>query len=409
MSTRESTPKTQGPSAARRKAERASKRAASGLRGLPALSGLSCFALIAGALFAPSAFVADSPGPLFNVLGEHQNEQIISVDGKDSKVRSGELNMTTVSVAGGPYTQMTGIEAITSWLHQAPNGTGYDQRVVPTEALYPHVSSEEAQSASGAQMADSQTQAQVAAARYMNMPVTEKAMVAGIRSGSPAEGKLGVRDRILRVGDTEITSLTEVSSAVQASEGKEITVRVQRGEEQKDFKLTPVQMTGKNSAGEDITRWVIGVELAQEYDLPFKTTYSLDGIGGPSAGLMLTLGTIQKVGDKNLLLPDGTEGNKNIIAGTGTINAEGKVGPIGGIRFKIRASAAHGVPYFLAPKGNCDEVKSVAKRDPQALTYFVDGKAAGQIRVIPVETVSDAVTALDAIREGNVDSLPTCG
>ncbi|MDO5751053.1 MAG: PDZ domain-containing protein [Rothia sp. (in: high G+C Gram-positive bacteria)] len=372
---------------------------------LRAVSGVAAFSLCFGALVAPAAYVVDSPGPLFNVLGTHQNEQIIRVQGARTG-GSGELNMTTVSVAGGPYTQISGVEAFTAWLHRAENGTGYDQVAVPTEALYPHVTQEQAQSASGAQMADSQTQAAVAAARYLGKPVTEKTLVRAVVSDGASAGVLQPGDRLLQVGDKTISTLSDVSAAVQASEGRELVVRFEREGAQHSVQLTARKGTVNTDSGAQ-ERWLLGISLAQDYELPFSIEYSLDGIGGPSAGMMLTLGIIDRLGDTSLLSESG-EGNRNIIAGTGTINAAGQVGPIGGIRFKIRASGAHGVPYFLAPADNCADIVRAKRQDPDFDAYFVDGRRAGQMRIVPVKTIDDAVAALETIRSGGVDSLPTC-
>lgn len=76
---------------------------------------------------------------------------------------------------------------------------------------------------------------------------------------------------------------------------------------------------------------------------------NLDGIGGPSGGQMFALGIIEK------LTPGSLTGGKN-IAGTGTIDAVGNIGPIGGIREKLISAVRAGDRYFLAPASNCGEV-----------------------------------------------------
>ena len=87
----------------------------------------------------------------------------------------------------------------------------------------------------------------------------------------------------------------------------------------------------------------------------------LDEIGGPSAGLMFTLGIIDK------LKPEDLTGGK-IIAGTGTIDDEGEVGPIGGIPQKLVGAKDAGAQLFLVPTGNCAE----------ALRNAVPGSADGR-------------------------------
>ena len=133
--------------------------------------------------------------------------------------------------------------------------------------------------------------------------------------------------------------------------------------------------------------------LAAKKYLPESVANSLEaklwlgGVGGPSGGLMFTLGIIDKA------LPDSLTGGKN-IAGTGTIDASGAVGPIGGIAFKMIAASRAGDRFFLAPEENCDEVI---------------GHIPAGLQVIPVSNVDDALAALTVIaNDGNVAKLPVC-
>jgi len=88
------------------------------------------------------------------------------------------------------------------------------------------------------------------------------------------------------------------------------------------------------------------------------------------------------------------EANGVVIAGTGTIDVSGQVGPIGGIRQKLWGAKDAGADWFLAPESNCDEV----------VGHVPDG-----LRVFAVEDLEDSLTALDAIRDGgDLDALPTC-
>src|SRR5207249_215834 len=83
---------------------------------------------------------------------------------------------------------------------------------------------------------------------------------------------------------------------------------------------------------------------------PFPVTIALDDVGGPSAGLMFALGIYDR-----LTAGDLTGGQ--IVAGTGTIDDDGSVGPIGGIQQKLVAAREHGARYFLTPTGNYDEAR----------------------------------------------------
>ena len=84
---------------------------------------------------------------------------------------------------------------------------------------------------------------------------------------------------------------------------------------------------------------------------PFTIDFNLANIGGPSAGLMFSLAVIDK-------LTTGDLNGSKFVAGTGTINADGKVGSIGGITHKMLAAHEAGATVFLVPADNCDEAKS---------------------------------------------------
>ncbi|KFI45647.1 PDZ domain-containing protein [Bifidobacterium bohemicum] len=112
----------------------------------------------------------------------------------------------------------------------------------------------------------------------------------------------------------------------------------------------------------------------------------VDDIGGPSAGMMYALGTLNK-----LTVQDETGGRT--IAGTGTIDKQGKVGRIGGIKLKMIAAKRDGASWFLAPASNCDEV---AGHVPQGL------------RDVQVSTLEEAYKALVLIGKGQGANLPHC-
>lgn len=368
---------------------------------LRSVSAVATCALLAGAFVLPSSYVKEGPGPLFDVLGTYQEKDVIEVSGAPSYKTFGKMNMTTVSVSGGPYTELSGAEAFYGWLAFDGNRS----LVVPTDALYPHVSHEQATAATGAQMADSQTQAKVAAMRQLKMAVTEKVQVLSTVEGSPAASALKADDRIVKVGEKQIETLTDVPKAVNASNSSPIEVTVERGGKQQTFKLTPVRSS-------DDSRWILGAGLKQSYDLPAHVQYNLDGVGGPSAGLMLALGTVDKLSEGTLLADEDAGGDpyRSYISGTGTIDADGKVGAIGGIKYKILATGRYGARYFLAPKENCDSIVKMQAQDPDLFNYYHAGQVRGTMVVVPVSTLDEAVKTVEAIKSGTPDdSLPRCG
>ena len=128
----------------------------------------------------------------------------------------------------------------------------------------------------------------------------------------------------------------------------------------------------------------VGITPDVDYDFPFQVTISLDDVGGPSAGLMFSLGLVD-------MLTPGSLNNGAHVAGTGTIDDAGKVGPIGGIQQKMQGARGDGATVFLVPAENCD---SAAGAVPKGL------------RTVKVTTLTSAVNALNAIKAGK--STPTC-
>lgn len=118
-----------------------------------------------------------------------------------------------------------------------------------------------------------------------------------------------------------------------------------------------------------------------------KVTFGLSDVGGPSGGLAFTLGIVDK------LSPGSLTGGKR-IAVTGTIDASGIVGPIGGIQQKIYAASGAGDQFFIVPKQNCEDLTAAHLR---------------KIRVIPVSDLNEALSVLKVISsDGEIDQLAVC-
>ncbi|MEU3949138.1 S16 family serine protease [Streptomyces sp. NPDC029526] len=114
----------------------------------------------------------------------------------------------------------------------------------------------------------------------------------------------------------------------------------------------------------------------------------LADVGGPSAGLLFSLGIVDKLDG------DGSGGDLTggrVVAGTGTIDADGTVGPVGGVPLKTQAARRDGATVFLVPEAECADAQ--AERP--------DG-----LRLIPVTTLKGAVDALVSLEKGG--KVPTC-
>ncbi|MEU8572735.1 S16 family serine protease [Streptomyces asoensis] len=120
-----------------------------------------------------------------------------------------------------------------------------------------------------------------------------------------------------------------------------------------------------------------------------KVTLTLADVGGPSAGLLFSLGIVDKLDG------DGSGGDLTggrTIAGTGTIDTDGKVGAVGGVALKTQAARRDGATVFLVPRAECSD----ARADLPA-----------GLRLIPVSTLKGAVDALVALEKGK-GSVPSC-
>ncbi|MGX4689929.1 S16 family serine protease [Streptomyces sp. JNUCC 63] len=140
------------------------------------------------------------------------------------------------------------------------------------------------------------------------------------------------------------------------------------------------------SADAGAKRAIVGISAGTDHTFPFTIDIKLADVGGPSAGLMFALGIYDK------LTPGSLTGGK-FVAGTGTIDDNGKVGPIGGIEMKTVGARDRGARYFLTPADNC---ASAVKDTPSGLT------------LVKVNTMGDALAALRDIRTGNTADLPKC-
>ena len=176
-----------------------------------------------------------------------------------------------------------------------------------------------------------------------------KVVVQGLADDSPSEGALEEGDAVEAI-DGAPTPDTDALDAVLASipGGSEITVAYTRLGRPGTATLTTKQAEEREGS-------LLGITILEQPSAPFDVDIQVEDVGGPSAGLMLTLGILDLVGDDDL-----TGGA--VIAGTGTIDAEGAVGPIGGIPLKMVAAREIGAELFLVPEANCAE--AAAAPDP---------------------------------------------
>ena len=140
---------------------------------------------------------------------------------------------------------------------------------------------------------------------------------------------------ITAVNGKQVNCRNDLVSMIRATKpGSMVTLTVVRHGHTMKIKLKTVDVQGNS---------VVGVELAPTgFDFPFSVKFNISKIGGPSAGLMFALGIIDKLTTDNL-----TDGK--FIAGTGEIEPNGSVQPIGGIQQKMVGARSAGATIFLTP------------------------------------------------------------
>ncbi|GAB2444425.1 PDZ domain-containing protein [Nocardioides hungaricus] len=347
------------------------QRTLAGILAVPLLIGLWLVAAL-----VPLPYVTYEPGLTVDVLGDNdKGKEIIEVSGRKAYRDDGQLRMTTVYVSQPrPEGRNNLFELMRDW-------TSDEAAVYPYDAVYRKDETVQQNRDEGAaQMTSSQDAATAVALEEMGYDVTEP-VVAAVSDGTPADGALETGDAILAVGGAKVTTSEEVVEEVTSAEaGRPITFVVRRDGDRTRVEVTPEDVDGRPQVG-------ISVGTEAKADLPVDVTINVDSsIGGPSAGLMFSLGIY------DTLTPGSLTGGQT-IAGTGTMDAAGQVGPIGGIQQKIVGARDAGAKLFLVPPGNCADALGAPNED---------------MRLVRADTMHDARLAIEAWVQDPDADLPGC-
>ena len=332
---------------------------------LVAVIPVLAFGALLAAVTVP--YVALGPGPTFDTLGEVDGKPVVAIEGTETKPTSGHLNMTTVAQRDG----LTMGQALALWL------SGSEQ-LVPRDLVFPpEKSRDDIEKSQTADFERSEDNAEFAALNYLKYP--EAVSVETVNDPGPSQGKLQRGDTVDSVDGTPVATVEAFSALLKATKpGQEITIGYRR----KNAPPGTARITlGK---GEDRDYGFLGIAVRDAPWAPFTIDFNLANVGGPSAGLMFSLAVIDK-------LTTGEVNGGKFVAGTGSISADGKVGPIGGITHKMSSAQDAGATVFLVPAENCDEARTV------------HGETMALLRV---ETLPQAVDALKALAAGG--KPPTC-
>lgn len=338
---------------------------------LAALLPLLVLALLG--MFVTVPYVAVGPGDTADTLttytekdkdGKPQARRVITIEGLPVHQPAGQLRFTTISVTDG----LNLYGALAKWIS--------GDQIAPRDAYYqPGATREQIEEGNREQFTGSESAATIAALHYLKIPTAIG--IVGLSTGGPSEGKLREGDVLESVDGAPVTAADQVAKAIAGKkQGDTVTVAVRRADGTAQVPVVLRDSDGKPR---------LGISVGQvPADPKIRVGFGVQQVGGPSAGLMLTLGII------DLVEPGDLTGGRN-VAGTGEITATGDVGPIGGIAHKLEGAKRDGASVFLVPARNCSE----AKNDPPK-----------GLQLVKVENLDGAVKALADVREGR--PAPSC-
>lgn len=299
-------------------------------------------------------YVSISPGPTASV-GER-----ISVSGTDQYATEGKVLWATVNLLDRP----SPLEAVYGWIKG-------DVDVFKRRAILGDATSKESAQESRADMDDAKLVAQIVAARTLGIKAEGGgAEIAEITKTAPSAKLLKVGDVITAIEGRAVCLQGDVRPGMAGKKpGDTVLLTVRSGS------AKPRDLRVQTITGNGVQRALIGVILAPDADspcrLPFKVEVDTTRVGGPSAGLAMTLAIIDRLSPGDL-----TGGGT--VAVTGEINADGSVGEVGGVKQKTVAVRAAGAKLFIVPTGE----------------LLIAKAHANGMQVVGVDTLDQALAAL---------------
>lgn len=332
------------------------------------LVGVGLFVVI-----APTPYLVEQPGPVYNLLSEINGEPMISISDRKTYPVSGDLDMLTVTMKGNSTKGA-------SWLQVGLAQLDSSLSVVDITDIYPEGWDDQRLSdEADMMMLDSQANAKAAALNLLDIPFTSVIKITMVEKKGPAGKILKAADTLVSIQGQKATGLTQVQRLVAETKGERpVELVVIRAGKELSLSVLPKLIEDK---------WRMGIYVQTVPTFPFPIDVKVGNVGGPSAGQVLALAIYDK------LTPGELTGGKR-IAGTGTISPDGEIGPVGGVKQKMYGAKRAGVSWFLAPSGNCDQVIG---NIPEGLT------------VIKVSTIQDSLKAVTAIATNKgIDQLQSC-
>ena len=308
------------------------------------------FATAMAASWIPLPYYSVGPGPAREV------EPLIHVTGHKVYPSDRRLIMTTVA-----FRPLAAVGAVAAWLDP-------HESVVSRSDLYPSggtVAQEDQRQIS--EMDTSKIDAAFVVLHSLTSYPSGSAggvLIESVVSRCPAEGKLFAGDLVKAIDGVTITDRKQaIRQLDRIPAGDPISLQVTAAGQTHTITVTRAQCVKGFGP-------IVGIGMVDSF--PFGISISSGDVGGPSAGLMWALGLY------DLLTPGDLTGGRS-IAGTGTIDLDGKVGPIGGIQDKIVAAEDAGARIFLVPQGNLQDARTADD---------------GSMKLVAVSSFQDALSYL---------------
>ena len=179
-------------------------------------------------------------------------------------------------------------------------------------------------------------------------------LVVGVMDDSPVAGKLLKEDLIISINNEVIKSTTEFISLLRTYEiGDMVLIGLIRNDKEMSIQTKLIEHIDYEN--EPMVGFLASTPN-QRFVFPISVDIDTGNVGGPSAGLMMALNVYNSLTEYDI-----TKGIK--VAGTGTIEIDGSVGPVGGVKQKVIAAKNAGSTLILVPTANFDDVKSYIDED----------------------------------------------
>lgn len=232
----------------------------------------------------------------------------------------------------------------------------------PREVILPKgVTPQELSEISIQNMKTSENVAIAVALQNLNYDIDSKGdgvLVVGILDDSPVKDKLLKGDLLTTINGELIFSASEFIATLRKYDiGETVTIGLTRDIDGKDTEISiSTELIEHIEYDNEPMVGFLATTVNERFDFPFEIDIKTGNVGGPSAGLMMALNVY------NNLIPNDIT-NSLIVAGTGTIEIDGSVGPVGGIRQKVIAAKRAGSELILVPTANYEEASPLSTDD----------------------------------------------